>query len=422
VGNPATCASPPYDQYDDALVARLKAQSPYNVCRLVAAPAGGGPDQSGEHYRKAQSLFGTWVAQGVIMPDNGPAVYPYSQTYTSGGRRLTRHGFIAVGDVRDAGIFTHEETHSHVQEDRAQLRLATAADFGLIFMIYSDPSQQIDRVMRECEDGEPLVVAEQPDGSVHRLYRCGDPQRVQRILKSMESRECVIADGHHRTAAARDTWQRRQKDNWAGVMMAFFNADAPGMTVLPIHRLVTSVPGRDFDSLIEGIAELFDVALIPMPDVPYDERASFLAGLVAERARHDRISFAMVGQPSEIAFLLEAGKAQMAKWPWPPDLPEESRQLPTSVFETGILHAALGFSVEDIDSGKRLDFPKDVGTVVESVRSGRAQLGFLLPPTPLDAIFSVARLKRNLPQKSTFFFPKLLTGLVVHRIEDGQND
>ena len=404
------------------MVARLLSQSPYNIARIVVAPAGGGPDPTGAHYRRANDTLQTWIAQGVITADNGPAIYPYSQTYTVSGRTMTRRGFIALGDVRDTGLYTHEETHSHVREDRAQLRLATGSDFGLIFMIYSDAAQAIDRILRDCEGGEPIAQAEQPDGSRHRLYRCGDPERVERILSIMDKKECVIADGHHRTAAAKQTWTIKQDDRWANVMMAFFNADAPGMTVLPIHRVITNAARGDVDEIIEQIAEYFDVALIPMPDVPYDERASFLYGLVTERARRDRTAFAMVGLPTEIGFLIEAGKSQMSRWPWPEKMSEASRSLPTAAFETGVLRAALGFSEEDIDHSSRIDYPKDATSVLESVRRGRAQLGFLLPPTPLDSIFEVARLHENLPRKSTFFFPKLLTGLTVHRIEAGPND
>jgi uncharacterized protein (DUF1015 family) len=404
------------------MVARLLSQSQYNIARVVVAPAGGGPDPSGAHYRRANDTLQSWIDQGVLAADRGPAIYPYSQTYAIAGRTMTRRGFIALGDVRDAGLFTHEETHSHVREDRAQLRLATASDFGLIFMIYSDTAQAIDRILRDCEGGGPIAESEQPDGSIHRLYRCGDPQRIESILGVMETKECVIADGHHRTAAARQTWTTKKDDRWANAMMAFFNSDAPGMTVLPIHRLVTQAGRGEIDEIIEKIAEHFDVALIPMPDVPYDERASFLQGLVVERARRDRTAFAMVSLPTEIGFLIEAGRSQMNAWPWPEMMSEAARALPTAVFETGVLRAALGFSDEDIDHSAKIGYPKDAADVLDAVRRGKAQLGFLLPPTPLDSIFEVARLRQNLPRKSTFFFPKLLTGLTVHRIEAGPND
>lgn len=404
------------------MVAQLLSQSQYNIARVVVAPAGGGPDPSGAHYRRANETLQAWINQGVLTADRGPAFYPYSQTYTISGHTMTRRGFVALGDVRDAGLFTHEETHSHVREDRAQLRLATSSDFGLIFMIYSDTAQAIDRILRDCEGGGPIATSEQPDGSIHRLYRCGDSESIDRIIAVMDKKQCVIADGHHRTAAARQTWETNKDDRWANAMMAFFNSDAPGMTVLPIHRVITQAAHGDIDEIIEKIAEYFDVALIPMPDVPYDERASFLQGLVVERARHDRIAFAMVSLPTEIGFLIEAGRTRMNNWPWPEKMPEAARALPTAVFETGVLRAALGFSEEDIDHSSRIEYPKDAGSVLDTVRRGRAQLGFLLPPTPLDSIFEVARLRQNLPRKSTFFFPKLLTGLTVHRIGVGPND
>jgi uncharacterized protein (DUF1015 family) len=246
------------------MIARLEAQSPYNVARLVKAPPDGKPDPTGEHYRGADALFTDWISRGIITPDAGPGFYPYSQTYSLGSNRLTRRGFIALGDLRDAGIHTHEETHPHVREDRYRLRLETAADFGLIFMIYSDPAQMIDRLLRDCEAGDPIVVADQPDGSTHRLYRCADPERAQRIVRHMAALECVIADGHHRTAAAFDTWRKTGDESWAYAAMAFFNAEASGMTVLPIHRAVTRERTWRFDEFLERLADNFEVLHLPV--------------------------------------------------------------------------------------------------------------------------------------------------------------
>ncbi|MBI3873181.1 MAG: DUF1015 domain-containing protein [candidate division Zixibacteria bacterium] len=422
VGDAAACASPPYDQFDTAMIARLESQSPYNVARIVKAPPGGGPDATGTHYQKANELLAQWIDAGVLSSDSGPGFYPYSQTYTVGGQRLTRRGFIALGDVRDTGLFTHEETHAHVREDRARLRQATAADFGLIFMIYSDPAQEIDRILRDCEQGGPLVQAEQPDGSTHRLYRCGDPARAERVTHLMAARECVIADGHHRTGAAFDTWKQTGDERWAYAMMAFFNADAPGMTVLPIHRALSFKPSWSFPRFLERLSDAFDVTDVPLADSTPADTAALLEGSIKDRSRSERVAFGMVGPQKGIGYLLEAGPERLSRWNWPAAMHPACRLLPTAIFETGVLRASLGYSDDQIDRGERLNFPKDAAELVASVQSGKFPLGFILPPTGLDSIFEVARLRQNLPQKSTFFFPKLLTGLVVHRIGAERSD
>ena len=399
------------------MIARLEAQSPYNVARLVKAPPDGKPDPTGEHYRGANALFTDWISRGIITPDAGPGLYPYSQTYSLGSNRLTRRGFIALGDLRDAGIHTHEETHPHVREDRCRLRLETAADFGLIFMIYADPAQMIDRLLRDCGAGDPIVVADQPDGSTHRLYRCADPERARGIVRHMAALECVVADGHHRTAAAFDTWRKTGDESWAYAAMAFFNAEASGMTVLPIHRAVTRERTWRFDEFLERLADNFEVLHLPVAGRSPRQIIGQLESLVHEQHRTDRVAFGMAGPDPGSAFLVETPDPVPAGWPWPKNSPPVWRGLATAIFETGILKAILGFSDDQIAAADGLDFTKDASALIEWVRSGRYQLGFMLPPTSLTSIFEVARLGQNLPQKSTFFFPKLLTGLTIHRME-----
>jgi len=403
------------------MIARLEAQSPYNVARLIKPPPDGGPDPTGAHYERARDLFAEWVHRGVLLPDRTPGLYPYSQAYTIGDQPFMRRGFVALGDVRDAALLTHEETHPVVREDRVRLRRATAADFGIIFMIYSDPAQAIDRILRDCEQGMPLAVVDQPDGSTHRLYRCVEPERMARIVHEMTEHICVVADGHHRTAAAFDTWRLTQDEEWAYATMAFFNAEAPGMTVLPIHRAIDCGPAFNFVRFLDRLADWFEVTRIPLSDASPGGAIALLEGPLSEHLHAERVAFGMVGPPRDAGFLVAASPANLSSWPWPPQLHPACRELPTAIFETGVLRASLDYSDDEIDRGARLDFPKDAGALVSSVWSGRHQLGFLLPPTPLDAVFSVAQLGQNLPQKSTFFFPKLLSGLVVHRIDSASD-
>lgn len=408
------CLSPPYDQFTSGTVARLEAQSPYNIARIVKAPKIS-PDETGARYEEAKSFLETWVAQRALTCDAAPGVYPYSQAYSVAGERLTRHGFIALGDLRDTAIRPHEETHRHIRDDRARLRRATAADFGLVFMVYSDPSQGIDRFLRDCEATAPLLIAEQPDGSLHRLYGCSDPKRIDGIIKTMSAFDCVIADGHHRTAAAFDTWQQARDERWAFTMMAFFNAEAPGMTVMPIHRAVHLSEASRRDPLLERFSGHFDVRRYPIVERDAGGIAAQMQGLVRERGKSGRGAIAMVVRDDSAIILLET-PADTANWRWPKETSTTGRTLPTAIFETGVLRGVLQFEEHLIEAGERVEFLKDASAVVESVRSGHNQLGFVLSPTPLDAIFEMARLRENMPQKSTFFFPKLLTGLTVHRI------
>jgi uncharacterized protein (DUF1015 family) len=399
------------------LTTELEANSPYNIVRLIKPPPDGGPDRSGAHYQAIRSLLDQWTTTGVIAPDSTSGFYPYSQTYSAGADRVTRHGFIALGDIRDAGLFTHEATRAEVREDRSRLRLATAADLGLIFTIYSDPAQTIDRLLRDCEAGEPVVTAEQPDGSTHRLYRCADRETTERIRRHMEDFDCVIADGHHRTAAAFDAWKENGNDAWAHVMMAFFNAESPGMSMRPIHRAVTRGERWRFGDFLEGLADHFNVQELPVAELSAADLASRLEGLVRERRQKDRVAFAMITPEPELAYVVEAIPESAEEWNWPRDAQPAFRQLGTAIFEYGILRSRLGYSDTDIAEARGLDFRREATEIIDLVRHGGRHLGFILPPIPLGAVFAVAKQRRNLPQKSTYFYPKLLTGLVVNRID-----
>lgn len=399
------------------MIAQLEGQNRYNVARLVKAPADGGPDESGEHYRQARALLDQWADDGALAADLGAGFYPYTQTYTIGSKRMTRHGFIALGDLRDAGLFSHEKTHAHVRDDRSRLRLATAADFGLIFMIYSDPAQSVDRILRDCESGTPILVANQPDGTTHRLYRCTDAESMKRIQRQMTEFDCVIADGHHRTAAAFDAWKEGGNEKWAFAMMAFFNAEAPGMIILPIHRAVARNQRWRFGEFLERLADNFDVQEIPVAGMTTAELASRLEGIVQDRQEDDRVAFGMVGPNPDIAYRVETQPRPNPDWPWPEDTNPVCRSLATAIFETGVLRVSLGYAEPEIEKGWGVSYLKDAVPMIESVRAGQNQIGFVLPPTPLGAIFNVARQRQNMPQKSTFFYPKLLTGLVVNRID-----
>ncbi|GAB4328523.1 MAG: DUF1015 domain-containing protein [Candidatus Zixiibacteriota bacterium] len=416
------CASPPYDQYTDRLVAQLEAQSPYNIARVIKPPANGGPDATGRRYRDARAILQSWINDGVLAADSGPSIYPYLQSYMNGSYEVTRNGFIALGDLRDTRWFTHEETHAHVREDRARLRKATEADIGLIFMIYSDPHMSIDRLLRHCDFGSPILMTTQPDGSTHRVYRCGQESFIDRLARQMTEFDCVIADGHHRTAAAFDTWREMQDEHWAYAMMAFFNADAPGTAVRPIHRLVARSDGWKFDQFLEKLADRFSVQEITTENLSSEDTAKRLESIVNERAEQGRIAFGMVGPHAHPSYVVDAPEPAPSDWAWPYPDDESYRRLATAVFEVGILRASVGLNDAEIAEGRGLKFPRDITTVTESVRSGKYQLGFILPPTPLSAVFDVARKRHNLPQESTHFFPKLLSGLVINRIHETNTD
>jgi hypothetical protein len=187
--------------------------------------------------------------------------------------------------------------------------------------------------------------------------------------------------------------------------------------VLPIHRAVSRDRNWNFNDFLERLADNFEVLDLPAAGLSPPQIVAHLENQVQYRQSAERVAFGMLGPDPGRAFLVEVPVPVTSGWPWPEHAHPSWRTLATAVFETGILRAVLGYSDEQIDAGTGMEFTKDSSTLIEWVRTGRYQLGFILPATSLASIFEVARLGQNLPRKSTFFFPKLLTGLTIHRME-----
>jgi len=383
--------APPYDQISPETQDRLYTMSPHNIVRVTY------PKDSPNKYRDARDVLEGWLAGGVWARDDRPGIYPYHQTYTADGRPVTRMGFVALGEVSDYArgvVLPHERTHAEPKRDRMELLEATAADIGLLFMLTSDPGGDLRRATTPI--GEPVAEARDLRGELHRLWHLADDAAVNRVRELMASRQVIIADGHHRyeTAVAYAT---RHPD--AGYkLMAFFALEAPGLTILPNHRLVHDVKGFDFEDFVHMAARWFDVSPLPDPaTVELENRA-----------------IAVVSGPDAALLRLKPGARDHIAWPdkrsaaW--------RGLAVSILHEGLLRPLLGITDAKLDAKTNVDYTADRAEAIQLARDGKCQAAFLIAPTTAEELQAVVRGGELLPQKSTHFYPKLLDGLVFHRV------
>jgi uncharacterized protein (DUF1015 family) len=383
--------APPYDQISPEAQDRLHAMSPHNIVR-VTYPRGGA-----ERYRQAGSVLDAWIAGGVWRRDSRPAIYPYQQTYGVGGQTVTRTGFIALGEVSDYArgvVLPHERTHAGPKEDRMRLMEATAADIGLLFMLASDPDGDLRRAVAPV--GDPIAEAEDLRGEHHRLWRITDDATLARIVALMAPRPVIIADGHHRyeTAVA----YRQRHPHAAQKMMAFFTLEAPGLTILANHRLVHDIQPFDFDDFVQMALRWFAVA-------PLDDPLTF---------RPARESIGVVsGRDAAVLTLRPESRDLVA---WPSGTSSAWRALAVSILHEGLLRPLLGITDARLDAKTHVDYTADLAEAVRLARAGTYQAAFLIAPTTPAELQAVVRGGELLPQKSTHFYPKLLDGLVFHRL------
>jgi uncharacterized protein (DUF1015 family) len=391
--------APPYDVIDEEQRAALEARSPYNVVR-IDLPRGGE-----DRYDRAAELLDQWRAQGAIVLDETPALWTLSQDYVGpDGEQRTRQGHFARVRVEDYGpgrIRPHERTHPGPREDRLRLTRATKANLSPIFSLFSDPSGAVGEALARAGGNEVWAQTTDDDGTVNRLGRVDDPDAIATVQAVLADTELLIADGHHRYETA-----RVYADEIGGegphryVLMCLVALEDPGLTVFPTHRLVRGLRPDQHETLANALRRDFEI-----------ERLDDTAALAPASADAVRIGYidAHFRQPY-ILTLRDLAIADAAL----PDRAEPYRRLDTAVLEALILKGALGKTDEDIDHLDGLGYARDFDQALALVESAEYDAAFFMSPTPVTRVQEVAAAGESMPPKSTYFYPKVPTGLLFN--------
>jgi uncharacterized protein (DUF1015 family) len=397
VGALADVVAPPYDVIDEQQRAALVARSPFNVV-AVDLPRGE-PDP----YAAARELFESWQLQGALARDREAAVWAHTQDYAGpDGRRLTRRGFFCRVRIEDYGpgrVRPHERTHPGPKEDRLRLTRATRANISPIFSLYSDPAHAAWDALSPATEQPPWGEVADSDGTVHRLWRVSGPEAIAAVQAATRDAELLIADGHHRYETMQAYAQEiGGEGEHRYILMCLVALEDPGLTVFPTHRLIGGLDDERRQALARALARDFEMVEVG-PE------------LLAPEAGEGPLQLGYVDGQDERAFRLTLKDQAIAD----AALPERSqayRHLDTGVFETLVLKGALGLSDEDISHFNGLFYARDSAEALAMVRSGEYDAAFLMRPTPVAQVRDVAAAGENMPPKSTYFFPKLLTGLL----------
>jgi uncharacterized protein (DUF1015 family) len=398
VGPLADVVAPPYDVIDEDQRAALISRSPFNVV-AVDLPRGdpGGRDP----YQTARELFESWQLQGAL-------VWAHTQDYAGpDGRTLTRRGFFCRVRIEDYGpgrVRPHERTHPGPKEDRLRLTRATRANISPIFSLYSDPSQAAGGALSPAAQAAPWGEVADADGTVHRLWRVSDPGAIAAVQAATRDAELLIADGHHRYETMQAYAEEVGGDGeHRYILMCLVALEDPGLTVFPTHRLVRGLDEARRQALAEALERDFDMVEVPVEQAaPIPGVGPLQLGYVDGR---DERVFHLTLKDQAIADAALPGRS------------EAYRHLDTGVLEALLLKGALGLSDEDISHFNGLFYARDTAEALAMVRSGEYDASFLMRPTPVAQVRDVAAAGENMPPKSTYFFPKLLTGLLFNPLQ-----
>ena len=424
----------PYDKISPAMQQAYYQQSPYNLVRIILGLPELFDAEKGENvYTRAARDFRAWRQQGILIQEKEPCIFAYSQRFAvpSTGEMKERRSLIALGKLHEYSeqvVFRHEQTLSKPKNDRLNLLKATRAHFGQIFMLYSDPAGSVDRLLF---DGCPPADGEVTDeyGVLHRIWKVNDPALIRLVMTAMEDKKLIIADGHHRYETALN-YAREFATEFAGrhgsesgrpegysatplpepsfpeaaVMMTFVNMDAEGLEILPTHRVVHGLAGFDPKTFAKAAGAFFTVT-----ELPATSAQEYIQTLKNQRGT------AFVAVTRSGALLLnakpEAMNAALA------EIPDRQRQLDLTQLHAIVLDRLLGLDAEKVREQTNLRYLRDAAEAVDQVRRGEADITFLTNPVTMEQLREVAFAGEVMPQKSTDFFPKLLSGLAVYALE-----
>jgi len=427
VGDLAAVVTQPYDKITPTMQERYYERSPYNFVRLILGKRFPEGTEANNVYTRAREELLQWVRAGILIEDRAPAIYVYVQRYRvpPDGPVKMRKGFLALGQLEDFGrgvVFPHERTLRGPKEDRLRLLRTVRAHLEPIFMLYDDPTFEIHAVLDRYIAEPPEVEVTDEYGVAHRLWPVYAREAIEAIQRLMAPRPLVIADGHHRYETAliyRDEQRARagrvdEQQPYERMLMAMFNLRDEGLTILPTHRLISGVEAFDPGRFLDFVARHFEVTGLLLEDFSAEALARVRARL-AEEGKW-RITFGLMLAGSATFYLLGFRPTTETEAYCEGMTPLE-RTLDTAVLHRVLIERGLGMSEEAIQSERHIAYVREFEEGVRAVWEGRAQLGFFLNPTRVEQVYEMALSGRLMPQKSTDFYPKLLSGLVFYPLE-----
>ncbi|MCC7234441.1 MAG: DUF1015 domain-containing protein [Bryobacterales bacterium] len=396
-GDPATLVTQPYDKIYPEMQARYLAASPYNLVRVILGERF--PDDTAENnvYTRAAAYLNQWTAGGILEREDKPSLYAYFQRFRDPdtGEELTRKGLICAGRVEEyaAGIVhRHEQTLSGPKQDRRELLRHTEAHFGQIFLLYPDEEGGVDAILDQAAAGDPLLRVDDGYGALHLVWRVDEPSVIARIQALMDDKKLVIADGHHRYETALAYSKASPKADAQRVMMTLVNMHSPGLRILATHRMVHSLARFDAAALVSSLRALGRLASFP-------GATELKAALREVEPGRVRVGIALPGAFHAL------------------DVERTAGMLDVNFLHEQVLSRALGITEEDVREQKYLHYVRGLDTALEQVRAGQCQVAFLLQPTTVRQVAEISFGGGVMPQKSTDFFPKLLSGVTIYKLE-----
>ena len=381
--------APPYDVINAQEQDDLYNKNPHNVIRLILAKG-----EEDSKYEGAATTFRSWIEEGILTNDEEPSIYPYYQEFEDGGKKLTRKGFLAAVKIEDfetKKILPHERTFPKHKRDRLKLNTACRANMSPVFSVYSDPEIVIEKLLDEKLTIEPIFDVTNEDGVRNKLWKISDPEVIAAITNHLEDKSFLIADGHHRYETAIEYRNIQREANggtsedkpYEYVMMFLSNAEDEGLIINPTHRAVKNIGDMDLDTFLSRLSEEFNIE-----KMSYDEGISNIG--------HEE--FTILTKDPNVVYRVSIKNSDI--------------DAPNKMAVTLLHHNVFNKIIDEDNAG--ILYTKFLDEAVDLVQNGEYALSFILPELRASDIFDVVLTGDRMPQKTTYFYPKILSGLVFN--------
>lgn len=414
-GSITEVVAPPYDVIRPHQQEELYEKNPYNVVRLILGKQYPDDNENNNRYTRSAKDFQEWVKEGILTQDKQPCFYVYSQDYSVDGQPISRVGFFArvkLEDFSEGNICPHEFTLAKAKKDRTHLLEACRANFSPIFGLFSDPQEEIDKKLEKIKEQTPLGVI--ADGQItHRLWRLDDKEIIDSLTASFRNKKIFIADGHHRyeTALAYSKRSESKGTDSKHVMIFLTNMESQSLSIFPIHRLIRCPSPFNREDFLTKIGKYFDVKSLP-GQTPAEE----IKAILEKQGSGDNIVF-IVYMKDGGHYLLQLKDTQTVVPHLGPDDPENLQILDVVQLHALVIKSILGVDTKDPGNQQYVSYNVNIDEAKEKVNAGEYDLAFFMNPTLIKHVRDLAEKGIRLPQKATYFYPKLLSGLVINKFE-----
>jgi len=423
VSNVCRCIAPPYDVIDSTQQNQLYKKSRYNIIRITKGKPAPSDNSRNNQYTRAAQYLNRWLEEGALKQDSTDTIYAYVQDFQFAGAQFQRASFIALAKLEELGppgsVRPHEQTLNTQMLDRLNLKRATSADFGLVFMLYEDPKKIADKIIESASAPKPLIDCLDDQNVRHRLFAVTAGNDINAITKMMSDKTCIIADGHHRYATGLIYSKENSNPAARYQMLAFANTFQDGLLVLAAHRLVGNLGNFCLKRLLTDLEKDFEIThfRFDSPDTKIQAKQKMLAQMEAEHKK-DKNAFGIYAANT---FYVAVLKDKHAMDSVAPNTGAAWKSLDVAVLHKLVLEKLFRIGEKELASDNgRVEYIKDtkdaIDESIERVDKGQKQIAFFMNPPKIHQIQMVADAGERLPQKSTYFYPKMYSGLTINKL------